>query len=273
MTDVEEKAQVLKKSLWEFWAKRIQDVLLIGSATTYILGYIVWSFYAAQNNLGAITPLDTQYFVAGVVPSIIVCISIFSYFLFLNIAGTVKRNIYAKYDDTDISKARKSALSLTFFAIVVILGNTYSYRLLMGKDKSFWVGSIYVFIMTFAGFLIDAKETKLFRFFRGLQTLILILPISYVAINFYFHAAYKNLPQEFGGVKPRCSYLDIYRSSMSWETLEIIAPKNTNVTDQEVIQTKELEILFPSREEIIIRVDGEILNISKSAIQVIRTCP
>src|SRR5215208_1534447 len=49
-----------------------RDGIVVGVATVYIAGYLVWSINAWQNNLGIPPALDLQYFVAGSVPVLIV---------------------------------------------------------------------------------------------------------------------------------------------------------------------------------------------------------
>lgn len=271
MTNVENKTGTTEKSLWEVWVKRIQDILLIGSALTYILGYIVWSFYAAQNKLGPLAVLDAQYFITGTIPAIIILASFLLYILFIKLVVWGKAKLYEKYDDTALSKMRRAMLSYSFVSLVVILGGIYSW--VLENDKLSWTGSIFVFAITFASLMVDIKESKFYKFIRGYQTIILIFPITYVAINFYFYNIYQSLPQEFGGVKPRCSYLDVHQSKISLETLQVITPKNISPIDRDVVQTKELDILFSGREDIIIRVDRNVLSISRDVIQVIRKCP
>ena len=48
-----------------------RDAALVLISVDYLLGYFSWSFYAAQNDLGLLPALDTQYLVAGVLSTMI----------------------------------------------------------------------------------------------------------------------------------------------------------------------------------------------------------
>lgn len=49
----------------------LRDGFLVGVVIVYILGYIVWAFNAWQNNLGLLPAIDFQYFIAGIVPTVL----------------------------------------------------------------------------------------------------------------------------------------------------------------------------------------------------------
>jgi len=263
--------QSTKQITWDFWVKGAHDILFVGSATAYIAGYFVWAFYAFQNDLGALTALDAQYFVAGTLPVVITGLSYLAYILFLNLIHKLKASLYKNSADAKNSEFRKSWLRFILFSIAFTALCLFPFNT-EGKRFS-WVGSILVFIAIFAVCLIDTKETKLYKFFKAFEFGIFIFPFAFSAITFYYSNIFQNLPQEFGGAKPRCSYLDVYQSSMSQETLHTIAPQKSGLEDQAVIQTREIEILFSGREEVIVRIDGKVLSIAKNVIQVIKACP
>jgi hypothetical protein len=53
-----------------------RDAALVLISVDYLLGYFSWSVYAAKNDLGLVPALDTQYLVAGVLPTVILGIGI-----------------------------------------------------------------------------------------------------------------------------------------------------------------------------------------------------
>lgn len=56
------------------WMKQIgglRDGFLVIASVLYILGYIIWSVSAFQSDLGLLPAIESQYFIAGIVPTLI----------------------------------------------------------------------------------------------------------------------------------------------------------------------------------------------------------
>ena len=63
------------------WFKQIgelRDGFLVGLGLLYIIGYLVWAFYAWKKNLGLLPALDFQYIIAGIAPTLLLFILYFS---------------------------------------------------------------------------------------------------------------------------------------------------------------------------------------------------
>ncbi len=51
---------------------KIKGYILAVAGTLYGLGLLCWIFYSLHNNLGHIDAFQTQYFITGVIPFIII---------------------------------------------------------------------------------------------------------------------------------------------------------------------------------------------------------
>lgn len=69
---------------------------------------------------------------------------------------------------------------------------------------------------------------------------------------------YPDLPQELGGVHPRCGYLDIDKTQLSLETLKSIVLLDSQSSGSEI------EILFSGRDLTLIRSDKEFYELENS---------
>jgi hypothetical protein len=64
-------------SEWLEGLGKLRDGLLVFGGATYVLGYLVWSIHAKQENLGLLPGLEPQYLAAGLVPLLLVLLAIY----------------------------------------------------------------------------------------------------------------------------------------------------------------------------------------------------
>ena len=69
----------------------VRDALLVGAGTVYILGYVTWSISAYSQGLGLLPALEAQYFMAGVVPAVILGTVLLLLFNLVAINGFMQR--------------------------------------------------------------------------------------------------------------------------------------------------------------------------------------
>jgi hypothetical protein len=78
MNNGEDRQSSERFSLFEWTSQHLKSVaglrdgLLVTASILYVVGYMVWSFNALQNHLGLLPALDPQYFVAGLIPVVII---------------------------------------------------------------------------------------------------------------------------------------------------------------------------------------------------------
>ncbi len=57
---------------WLEWLGKRRDGFLVAGASIYGLGYAVWTYNAWDQGLGLLPAIESQYFLAGTVPALIV---------------------------------------------------------------------------------------------------------------------------------------------------------------------------------------------------------
>ena len=65
--------------------------------------------------------------------------------------------------------------------------------------------------------------------------------------------AHPLIPQEFGGPRTRCAYLDIVKAQVSNETLEAIAPTNATMADSQVVRSTPVGVFFSGNDFILVK--------------------
>src|SRR4051812_14103708 len=53
----------------------LRDGLLVLSGILYFLGYATWSLNAWRNKLGLLPAIESQYFIAGIVPALVIFVT------------------------------------------------------------------------------------------------------------------------------------------------------------------------------------------------------
>ena len=278
------------------WLKPIgelRDGALVLVSVTYITGYMVWSLNAWVNQLGVLPVIDSQYFVAGFVP---VSILLLAYF-----GGTQLRRLIEQWDQLvapnvtiwwqGLLRLAAIAVFVGSFATLIILSIVNALSESKGTTYNIFRVVIVIWGISFIflppinevehpnwlqSWLQDWFGGKGFRaaqsWFRKLMSYYVIFALTLLGLFYYLFIAYPNLPQELGGVRPRCGYLDVPKAQLSNETLEAIVPANLVKSDHPVVRSMEVEILFSGSDVILIRSRGTVYEIKRSNVSVIRAC-
>jgi len=108
------------------------------------------------------------------------------------------------------------------------------------------------------------------KLYRALYFLLFVVGFALVSLIFYQERLYTQLPQELGGVKPRCAYLDMKVEGLSEETRRAIAA---------VVRSLQLDVLFASTSILMVRpnpaptdAESTVYEINRSNVQAITWC-
>jgi hypothetical protein len=93
-----------------------------------------------------------------------------------------------------------------------------------------------------------------------------------LVLAFYVTGIYPNLPQEFGGVKPRCAYLDVVRAKLSSDTLRDIISEDKVSDNQPVVRSGRVEVMFSGSSALYVRSGLGVHEIARDAIQAVSAC-
>lgn len=261
----------------------LRDWLLVVAGAFYFFGYIVWSINAKRNNLGLLSALDFQYFIAGIFP-VITLVAIF--FVTISV-GALRRRIITSLS-SEATGWRKLARNLVFGFLAISL-------LLIAVTPRSYSHSRYLVTYAFMICCLIAPEfselpvglSQKIKYFANngfesilrLETFIgrqfaRLLLIAFPVLGFFWFitSVYPKLPQEFGGMRPSCAYLDIEKARLSKETVSEIVSTDQSKTIDPILRSVQVEVLFSGSDVIVIRLEGKVYKVTKSAIQAVRTC-
>ena len=237
----------------------LRDGLLVIAGATYILGYLVWSFHAWKNRLGMLPALDAQYFMAGIIPLVIL---VAVYYLVVHADKLRKRysEWFIKDNNTRLKKRLFTAINSCFWgalvAVVILARFSDKYPCLDPVVVIFMsIFIVCVLIMPSLG-----SRSLIDRFLSWYQNFVVILFIvlfGFVGILAYSEIVYPKIPQEFGGVRPNYAYLDIVLDQTSTETLQAIIPYDIPNTNGIVVRSNLVDVYFVGSDTLLVKAHGQ----------------
>jgi hypothetical protein len=339
---------------------KVRDGLLVTATILYIVGYLVWSYNAWRNKLGLLPTLDPQYFVAGLIPVLVLSAGyliasrlkrffvswltfvgdeatgvgsmlrfvflwgfwgVFVLFLLGPIAGGVilivgyatfgiarwlAPGVYQSLRRFSFANAFDSALEIVrtarsrvsgkpvgpataadqwlavglFSAALVAFWLLRAHRddlslRVFGSHKDRVDAAIALALTIGLSLLPPARDKYLSwvaRSYRAFWVYVAVPLMIVLALLFYISTVYPDLPQEFGGVKPRSACLDIVRAQLSTDTLRDILPDEQISGNQPVVRSVRVEILFSGSSATLVRSRQGVHEITRSAIQAVNQC-
>jgi hypothetical protein len=235
----------------------------------YVLGYLVWSLNAAVNNLGLLPAIDSQYFVAGIVPALI---ALLVYFVIRAIKSW--RNRLRKWFEQNPGSWSRLVVRVVLGAFLVVTAyaiifqyEPYRYWLILGLPSFLFVD----FIL--------GQQDKATQILTSFYTYLIPLLIGVGGIILYVFAIYPFIPQELGGIRPRCAHLDVVAGQLSDEVSQVLLPVMPTSASQ-VVQSTQVNVLFSSGDFLLVRPiaaqpgmrERRIFEIRRSALQAITWC-
>lgn len=272
----------------------IRDGVLVIAGILYILGYLFWAINAFQNNLGLLPAIESQYFVAGIVPMFVI--------LALLLAITGIKLIREKIPAWLGPSVKGWRLVLRWIIIAWLLFGLAGFSMVSEVlPEGDWVTIFfYVYFISWVFFPPypfghksegEYGETKILRFIRKFfdktfpgilataYPVFLAVGLSTAGLNFFIEDVYPSIPQEFGGVRPRCAQLDVVADQLSVETREAILPIDSIDSENQVVQTIEVNVFFSGSEFMLVRPLAqeqepklEVYEIRTSVIQAVTWC-
>lgn len=285
-------------------AGELRDGFLVMAGICYFFGYIVWAITAYNNNLGLLPALDFQYFVAGA-PLVLVIIGLCYVVLGgLCLRRWVRRRIGPNPEGWKLYLCVAMAC-LGIIAYFLILANTADWFQAafpnLARSSWFVLGLTLIVIASSilspelgrapkrqdvstekervegrAAFLEAVRNlhrslTGLLWIAGWLFAFMVLLIVAVLAFLFVVES-YPKIPQEFGGARPQCAYLDVDKAKISSETIQGILPTGASQADEPVVRSLGVEVLFSGGDVMMIRSQGRVYKIAKDAIQTVATC-
>ena len=273
----------VKKGLFERVACYQQAVLLL-AGFAYGFGYLSRALHAYENNLGALPGVRFEYLVAGallLIPPIALCLVLWGVWRSAKgLAGWAAQN-----------PRRKAGVPNTLI-VGVLLGMATVF--LHGPVKSagmfFGVGCFLYLLTYFAAggespATSDATtesgsvgrrrkvlnwlgDAALFLWSATVTLWIaLLLVVVFAFAVLYGALALKRVPQEFGGVRPKCGVFDLSPEQLSAELRSLLASPGENLDpSSKVVRSRPLEV-FSTSEPWLVRVPGPAVGVPPRSIR------
>lgn len=110
------------------------------------------------------------------------------------------------------------------------------------------------------------------RLYRLIVLYLVVALVVFLGILYYVQELYPRLPQEFGGVRPRCVYLDVTQAQLSEEMRIALLTPNAAQSTQPVIRSIRVDELYVNDSGVIIRANNQVHEITKDVIVSKTTC-
>jgi hypothetical protein len=264
---------------------RVRDLAFIVAGVTYILGYIVWSINAYVNGLGMLPAIEAQYFIAGVIPLVIILLVYFTIRAFQPFVGLIVE-IISTFPE-------KLHFTLLIFAYIIPCATGITMLVLHYHypDSLFFLTTLLIlwFVSFFSVYFISRirfiglTSSVSYLYNLGIRILrpasyMYALLLGFVAISIYVSFLYPLIPQEFGGLRPQSAYMDITYDQTSANTLSEIFPDDVAVNNNSVIRSKMVDIYFSGSDVILIKLhtqsgrDSQTFKVKQSIIQTLTWC-
>jgi hypothetical protein len=286
--DKKQKRHTLRKGATD-WLKDVgslRDGFLVTAATFYFFGYIVWAINAYRNDLGLLPALEFQYFIAGA-PLVVIILVLYS----IVVASKRLIETVRKWIGPNPTGGKLYLCLIVFFlavsAVVSIrITATEWFKAVFPNARS-WVVIISALVIVVSPLFISQLENAFRKrevlqgLIEPLRVLLHLLGLVYAAMFFVGLAAlafvysvelYPNIPQEFGGARPYYACLDIVKAQMSTETIKGVLPTDANKSQQPVVRSLRLEVLFSGSDIMLVRARGKVFKITKNMIQTVAMC-
>jgi len=257
----------------------LRDGFLVAAGASYVLGYLVWSLNAWQNNLGLLPALESQYFVAGIIPLLIIVLAV------LIFRG--ERRFRRRYSDWLSSEKRGRwrlrflrgiAWSFTISIFLTVLLALLQVWIPVLEHGAAYIGWFWIVILL----LLPDSELEgpgggFLKFFQKLLVYFIVLFLAVLSIAFYLEVVYPKITQEFGRVRPRFAYFDVSQHLVSEQTLEQILSADALNSSRQVVQSKKVDVYFSGHSFILIKLHGQgatqpTFEIKQNAVQAITWC-
>ena len=269
----EPRAPIPRKGLFERVAAYQQTTLLL-AGIAYVFGYLSRALNAFDNNLGALPGARFEYLVGGIlllIPPVALCL------FFWGVWRSVKM-LAAWAAKVSGRKERVSNALLVSFVLAMIVGIVGDGWVSIVGMVVFLSSIVYFFIfhvvasessshssstieswnvvswqkwLSWTGKAALYVWSALLVLLSGVSLLLLFV----VAVG-YGSIALKYVPQELGGVKPKCGVLDLSPDQLSPELRSpIVSPGDHLDPSSKVIRSRPLEV-FTTSEPWLIRMPG-----------------
>ena len=227
--------------------KQARTITLSLAPVSYAFGYCVWSVYASKTNLGLLPILSSQYFISGIFPTILIAGSVWGCITTQQWLRTQSTETIRKIT-TIVTIVMATSLFLPILLLVIISSfgfvlknpGTWAFAYLLAGVAS---GISMLFIYSEEDISQSAMNSKIlqsrprwiilaisiidniFRLSSKAMLYAMISITNIVALSIYFQI-YQQVPQAYGGVKPRPAIVYFDESKITHTLSQILRISN-----------------------------------------------
>lgn len=225
----------------------LRNGILVSASMVYILGYMIWAFHAWISNLGLLPLIDSQYFIAGILPAAVLVI------VFWAVVNTRRFvDFTAAFLDPSRGGWRSplsKAVSTIFYVspvVFIVAGKIEDLESISDEVRAIAdrVSIIAVFVFLFSSFLYPRSPlpARAHRYFFIGYFIFVGLALG-IAVSLSLPGW---LPQEFGGTRERCGVIAVARTDLPVDLSKEIFISNSPGTETEaaVMQSNRLHVLY-----------------------------
>jgi hypothetical protein len=267
----------------------LRDGFLVTGALLYALGLAVWSYHAWRNHVGLLPALDMQYFIAGAVPLALV---LTAYYVISHGQRAIQV-VHAALgpDATGWRLLLRRILSplMSIGALLLIALPTLVERGLVRDEVAapFLLASACVFVVIFiftpwhphSRLKNSPRYRPLYRMGRLMNPFMmyyLLVVLSVAAVLLFLNVVYPEIPQEFGGVRPRTAVLSIKKDDLPAAVVDKLI--DGKPSQAPIVRTRPVQVLFSDEDRLIFRLPNgdarpKTFEMARSALSFIEWQP
>jgi len=262
---------------WEHLADKAasaRDLILAGAGLVYVFGFLIWAMHAYSLHIGLVNANQVQYISAGLIPLVFtICI--------YQLNRTVARNASVMpterlFKDAKVATGCIGAPVFVLITVSAVVSRGYNLKLLFLSCVMLVVIIIISVVLTI---LTEAAHDRVHSgpIWLHINHGIFVLCLLFMGVGLYSLEIYPCVPQEFGGVLPRCAVIEIKRLDLSYGQRDILLPAAERVTPADrrvdlnpVVESVPLDVLYDDGNVVDIRphgvTNGPVYELSRSNI-------
>ncbi len=250
----------------------------------YGLGYLVWSYNAWRNHLGQLPAIEFQYVMSGLIPAAI---------MLMAWAGTT---FFSRMRDKAVGFSEKhrrlylmiAVLVVLLMSIIPVVGSRWLKPEQFVQAGPLLAVMLYLMLLTHPAFL-KRSPSRYLDWFLNAYKYFTALMFSWFSLLLYVNL-YQWLPQELGGPRPRCAYIDLVRQDIAPSSLSALVPSRPvdAATDSQskVVRSNKLNVYFSSNDYLLVRTathakdassadlkNAPLYELRKEVIRLVQWCP
>jgi hypothetical protein len=214
--------------------KNFAEVAVSVTTFIYALGYLSWAFYSWARGFGLPPALEGQYLISGLMPAALLLVF---WFALLGLRAVVRET---RQEPTFQSKRWSNRLQIAgvvFLAVAFVLDK-------LGSPKG--LGATLVglgALVTGIAWSFSPKRTDRVFVRWTAWYLVVVAPVAFIALFMLFVTrVFPHLPSEFGGPAMKAVMLDLKKTELSADTLELLGA--TPSGGDETVRTGSVQVLM-----------------------------